>query len=172
MALVQEAAPAPAVHGELVVEAVGEAAAGAQLPPSHCYCGILLPSSTIVTSSYIFSSSLRSPGCPGLGAVWRVAAGAGCAGWRLAARARAGTTGSSRCGRGRGGWAETLSASAVTKVCIRAGNDPSRSFVSSSSVHQLTIYTCVRSLTPAPRPPPWCPPGHLAPPPPPQATEP
>ena len=57
VALVQEAAgAAPAVHGELVVEAVGEAAAGAQLPTSHCCCGILLPSSTIVTSSYIFTS--------------------------------------------------------------------------------------------------------------------
>ena len=43
VALVQEAAgAAPAVHGELIVEAVGEAAAGAQLPTSHCCCGILL----------------------------------------------------------------------------------------------------------------------------------
>ena len=102
----------------------------------------------------------RSPGCPGLGAGWRVAAGAGCAGWRLAARARAGTTGSSRCGRGQGGWAETWSASAVTKVCIRAGNDPSRSFVSSSSVHQLTIYLCPDpdpGTTTAPLVSPWSP---------------
>ena len=57
----QEAAgAAPAVHGELVVEAVGEAAAGAQLPPSHCCCGILLESSTIVTSRYIFTSAANN----------------------------------------------------------------------------------------------------------------
>ena len=75
MALVQEAAPA-AVHGELVVEAVGEAAAGAQLPTSHCCCGILLQSSTIVTSSVLHSGHLDALGW-GLGGEWQLVLGGG-----------------------------------------------------------------------------------------------
>ena len=78
VALVQEAAgAAPAVHGELIVEAVGEAAAGAQLPPSHCRCGILLPSSTIVTSSYIFTPGHLYALGWGLGGEWQLVLGGG-----------------------------------------------------------------------------------------------
>ena len=48
MALWQgRAAPAPAVHGELVVEAVGEAVAGAHVAGGHCSCWLLLSSATM-----------------------------------------------------------------------------------------------------------------------------
>ena len=56
MALWQgRAAPAPAVHGELVVEAVGEAVAGAHVAGGHCSCWLLLGSATVGTWKYIFT---------------------------------------------------------------------------------------------------------------------
>ena len=56
MALWQgRAAPAPAVHGELVVEAVGEAVAGAHVAGGHCSCWLLLSSATMGTWKYIFT---------------------------------------------------------------------------------------------------------------------
>ena len=56
MALRQgRAAPAPAVHGELVVEAVGEAVAGAHVAGGHCSCWLLLSRATVGTWKYIFT---------------------------------------------------------------------------------------------------------------------
>ena len=100
MALRQgRAAPAPAVHGELVVEAVGEAVAGAHVAGGHS-CWLLLSRATVGTWS---TSSPSLPGGPGPAGWGWMAAGAG-----RAARARAGTTGSWRCGPG-GGWGNMVS---------------------------------------------------------------